>query len=104
MLTGEERRGEDDVPHPALAVDLRIEAAGHEARHTAGQSVQDDSCRVDGAVAVHVEHSQQCHDDDSYCNEGSLESSDSCIRVLSTMSVSDTVLVCLRMNAHLWRE
>lgn len=64
MLTGEERRGEDDVPHPALAVDLRVEAAGHVARHAAGQGVQHDGRRVDGAVAVHVKHSQQRHDDD----------------------------------------
>lgn len=68
-LTGEERRGEDDVPHPALAVDLRVEAARHIARHAAGQSVQDDGCRVDGTVAVHIEHPQQRHNDDSYCND-----------------------------------
>lgn len=68
-LTGEERRGEDDVPHPALAVDLCVEAAWHVAWHTAGQSVQDDSRGVDGTVAVHIEHSQQCHDDDSYRSE-----------------------------------
>ncbi len=68
-LTGEERRGEDDVPHPALAVDLRVEAARHVARHAAGQSVQDDGCRVDGAVAVHIEHPQQRHDNDSCRND-----------------------------------
>lgn len=66
--TGEERRGQDDVPRPALAVDLRVEAAGDVTRHAAGQSVQDDGRRVDGAVAVHVEHPQQRHDDDSYDN------------------------------------
>lgn len=57
-LTREERRGEDDVPHPALAVDLCVEAARDVTRHTAGQSVQDDGCRVDGTVAMHVEHSK----------------------------------------------
>lgn len=62
-LTGEERRGEDDVPHPALATDLCVEAARHVAGHAASQGVQDYGCRVDCAVAVHVEHSQQCHDD-----------------------------------------
>jgi len=62
-LTWEQRRREDDVPHPALAVDLCVEAARDVARHAAGQRVQDDSCRVDGTVAVYVEHAKQRHDD-----------------------------------------
>lgn len=62
-LTGEERWCEDDVPHPALAVDLCVETARDVAWHTAGQSIQDDGCWIDGAMAVHIEHSQQCHED-----------------------------------------
>lgn len=64
-LTGKERRGQDDVPHPTLAVDLRVEAARDVARHAAGQSVQNDGGGVNGAVVVRVEHSQERHDDDS---------------------------------------
>ena len=65
-LTGEQAGGEDDVPDPALAVDLRVEAAGDVARHAAGQGVQHDGGGVDGAVAVHVEHPQQRHDNNRY--------------------------------------
>lgn len=43
-LTREEGGGEDDIPHPVLAVDFGVEAAGDVAGNTAGQSVQDD-CR-----------------------------------------------------------
>lgn len=68
-LTREEGRGEDDVPHPALAVNLRVETARDVAGHAAGQSVQDNSCRVDGAMAMHVKHSQQRHDNDPCGNE-----------------------------------
>ena len=102
-LTGEERRGEDDVPHPALAVDLCVEAARHVARHAAGQRVQDDGCRVDGAVAVHVEHSQQSHEDDSFCKEEA-EWSDSKtvtehIRLYQVSSCHVTLLVSTKIVA-----
>lgn len=79
-LTGEERRGEDDVPHPALAVDLCVEAAGHVAWHTAGQRVQDDGGRVDGTMAMHIEHPQQRHQDDSCRSSETWEWSDSWVR------------------------
>lgn len=73
VLTRKERRGEDDVPHPALTVDLRVETAGHVSRHAAGQSVQDDGGGVDGAVVVHVEHSEQRHEDDAcWTTDGSV--------------------------------
>ena len=41
VLTGEETGGENDVPHPTLASDLPVEAAGHVARDAASQGIQD---------------------------------------------------------------
>lgn len=72
QLTREKRWSEYNIPHPALAVDLCVEAARDVAWDTAGQSVQDDSCWVDGTMAVHIERSQQCHYDDRCSNEESV--------------------------------
>lgn len=98
-LTREETWGEDDVPHPVMAIDLCVKAARDVPWHTAGQSIQDDSCWVDGTVAVHIEHSQQCHDDDPYRNEETLRWSYSCIWGLYIWSVC----VCHYQVSHiLW--
>lgn len=112
VLTRKERWGEDDVPHPALAVDLRVEAAGYISWHTAGQSVQHDGSRVDGAVVVHVEHSQQRHDDDSCRDEKLSKPSDARLRKQAwsvQITVPDTVPEFPKpqsamLKAHLFQE
>lgn len=65
VLTREETGGKNDVPHPTLASDLPVEVAGHVARDAAGQGVQQDGCRVNGPMMVHIEHAQKCHDNNA---------------------------------------
>lgn len=96
-LTGEERRGEDDVPHPALAADLRVEAARHVSGHAAGQGVHHDGGRVDGAVVVHVEHAEERHDDDA-CRDA--RRGQFCGRPLKFSLESSRAT----STAHRWRE
>lgn len=64
--TWEQAGGENDVPDPALAVDLRVEAAGAVTRYAARQGIQHDGGRVDGTMAMDIKHAEQRHDDDSY--------------------------------------
>lgn len=68
-LTWEEWRGENDIPDPALAMYLCVEATGAVSWHAARQRVQHDGRRVDSTMAMHVKHSQQRHDDDPYSNQ-----------------------------------
>lgn len=65
VLTREEAGGENDVPHPTLASNLPVEVAGHVARDAAGQGIQQDGCRVNGPMTVHIEHAQQRHDNNA---------------------------------------
>lgn len=72
MLTREEWGGENNVPHPSLAIDLCVKAAGDISWHAACQSIEDNCCWVDGTVTMYIEHSQQRHDN-NYCErKGSL--------------------------------
>ena len=66
VLTREKTGRENDVPHPALASNLPVEVAGHIARDAAGQGIQQDGCRVNGSMTVHIEHAQQRHDNNAY--------------------------------------
>lgn len=64
-LTGEEGGGENDVPNPALTMDLGVEATGAVSRNTASQRIQYNCCRIYGSMVMHIKHPEQCHDDNS---------------------------------------
>lgn len=63
---GKEAAGEYNVPDPVVATYLLEEVGRDITRDAGGERIEQDGSGVHGVVSVHVEHAQQCHDNDRH--------------------------------------